>query len=217
MQPDAEDLKNVPTIRPATSLSRRFVRYLLGFGVGVAVGLAPYLGLLNIPLFKPLLTLIPESIREIVLPLSAALMGTVAIVVQWYGGEHLTRAWTKKMFARTLVVLALTFVALTVVHTLVVVTLPIEDDRSISFVVGFTRPNRPPCTADVSDAACIKEITSDPSAIESFWGDRQIRIAKLALIFSYLLFTSSFGALVGLTLLRDQAFTPRRVSRSQTK
>ena len=199
------EIKPSPAIQPVTSLSRKFVRYILGFGVGVGVGLAPYLGLLNVPLFKPLLTLIPGSIRDVVLPLSAALMGTVAIVVQWYGGERLTRAGLRKAFARTLIALVLTFVALTVVHILVVVTLPIEEGESIAFVVGFTRPNRPPCTAEVSDAACIEAITSNPSAIESFWGDRQIRLAKLALIFSYLLFTSSFGALVGLIILKDRA------------
>ena len=87
---------------------------------------------------------------------------------------------------------------------MVVVTLPIEEGESLSFLAGFSRPNRPPCTEEVSDAACIKLISSNPANIESFWGDRQIRVAKIALIFSCLLFTGSFGALVGLVVLRSK-------------
>lgn len=192
------------SVKPATCLSRTLVRYIVGFGVGVGVGLAPYLGILNVPLFKPLLSLIPGSIRGIVIPLSAALMGVVAIVVQWYGSERLTQRWMRKVFVRILLALVVTFTALTVIHVMVVVTLPIEDGESLSFVVGFTRPNRPPCTEEVSDAACIELITSNPAAIESFWGDRRIRIAKIALMFSYLLFTSSFGAMVGLVVLQER-------------
>lgn len=72
-----------------------------------------------------------------------------------------------------------------------------------SFVVGFTKPNKELCM-EVSDAECIELLTFNPAAIESYWGDGRIRLARLSLIFSYLLFTGSFGALVGLVVLRER-------------
>lgn len=191
---------------PATA--RGFVQYLLGFGVSVAVGLAPYLGKVDVPLFEPLLKLIPRSVHNTLIPLSAALMGLVAVVIQWWGGWHLTRTWLKTAFRRVLVSTIIVFLILCIVHTFVVVRVPILGDKdSVSFLVGFKRPHRPPCTAEVSDAECIKHLTFNTAAMESFWGDKQIRLAKLALTLSYLMFTSCFGMLVGLVLLRNKLLT----------
>ncbi len=206
---DDSEVGSERDIGPTTPLGRRLVRHIIGFGVGVSVGLAPYLGLLDVPLFKPLLSLIPFSIRDDVIPLSAALMGVIAVVVQWYGGERLTRRGLRKMFTRTLFIAGLTFVLLIVIHTLVVRSLQISKDERLSFIVGFSRPTRPPCTAEVSDETCIKLVTLDPVEIESFWGSSQVRLARLSLIFSYLLFTGSFGGLVGLIVLREGLQTRR--------
>jgi hypothetical protein len=204
-QNDDTEGRRGQSLRPATPLSRRLVRYVIGFGVGVGVGLAPYLGLLDVPLFRPLLSLIPASIQDTVIPLSAALMGVIAVVVQWYGGERLTRRRLRKVFTRTLATAVLAFVLLTVIHSLVVRTITMGKGESASFIVGFTRPpNKPPCTAEVSDAQCIKLVTFDLAEIESYWGDGRIRLARLSLIFAYLLFTGSFGALVGLIVLRER-------------
>jgi hypothetical protein len=192
-----------PHIQPATPLARKFVRYLVGFGVGVGVGLAPYLGIVKVPLFRSLLSLIPDSIQDTVIPLSAALMGTLAVAIQWYAGESVTRQALRKMFTRTLIVAVTTFVVLTIIHTLVVVTIPRTNDDALSVIVGFSRPPSEQCPPSVSDAACVKRITIDPAEIESLWGDRQIKIARLSLMFAYFVFTGSFGTLVGLIVLRE--------------
>ncbi len=190
---------------PPTPLARRLVRYILGFGVGIGVGLSPYLGIINVPLFKSLYTLIPETMQNQIIPLSATLMGTIAVVIQWYAGENLTRSHLRSLFRKTLWITSVAFAGLLVIHTMTVVTVPIlaGQDR-VSFVVGYSRPIKPPCTAEVSDAECIRKITFDPSAIESFWGDRQIRVARLLLTLAYLTLTGSFGSLVGLLLLRER-------------
>ncbi len=92
-----------------------------------------------------------------------------------------------------------------VVHTFVVVQIPIlGGEDTITFLVGFSRPYEDPCTVEVSDSECIKLLTFDLSGIESFWSDRRIRVAKLSLLFSYLAFTGSFGALVGVLFLRER-------------
>jgi hypothetical protein len=190
---------------PPTRLSRTWVRYLLGFTVGVGVGLAPYLGILKVPLFAPLLGLIPDSLQDTLIPLSASLMGVIAVVVQWYGGERLSRRWLSKTFVKTLFVTGAAFLLLTVLQTTVVVRVPIlGGDDAVSFLVGFVRPVKPPCTEEISDAECIKHISLSTSAVESFWGDGQIRLARISLMLSYMLFTGSFGALIGLIILRDR-------------
>jgi hypothetical protein len=187
-----------------TPLARQLVRYVVGFGVAVAIGMAPFLGELDLPLFTPLLHLIPRSIRDTLVPLSAALMGLVAVVVQWLGEERLTRVWLRKMFGRTLVIASLSFLLLLVLHNFVVVRVPIPSIGSTeTFLVGFTRPDTPGCTG-FSNAECIKRLSMDEKRIASYWGDSQISLAALCLKLSYLLFTGSFGALVGLLVLRTR-------------
>jgi hypothetical protein len=209
---DSESIRRSQLMRAApTSLANDFIRYVLGFSVSVAVGLAPYLGKLQIPLFDSLLNLIPSSVQDTVLPLSAALMGLIAVVIQWYGLHNLKLSWLNTWFRRTIALAGVTFLTLFVIHTLVVVRVEIlGGEDSERFLVGFVRPDRPPCPADISDAACIKKLTLDPAEVESFWGSKQIRIATLALVLPYLGFTSSFGMLIGLVLLRKKFDELRR-------
>jgi ABC-type multidrug transport system fused ATPase/permease subunit len=195
-----------PRVPPPPPLARRLIRYILGFGVSFAIGLAPYLGRLEVPGFTPLLSLIPASIQDTAIPLSAALMGIVAVVIQWQGSERVSQRWLRRWFFRTLLLALFSFIALTVVHTFVVVKVDILGGRdSERFLVGFVRPIKPPCTEDISDSECIKKLTLDVSKIESFWGDKQIRLAKLSLTLPYLLFMSSFGLVVGLLLLKEES------------
>jgi len=194
-----------PGGKAPTRLSRRFVRYVIGFGVSVAIGLAPYLGALDVPLFVPVIRLFPETLKDAALPLSAALMGIVAVVVQWYGSEGLSRARMKRLFWRAMMATLVALAAVFVVHTLVVVSVPIEGGQeSVTFLVGFSRPVREPCGAEVSDSECIRLLTFDQTRIEAFWGDRQMRLARLAALGSYLLFTGFFASLVGLLLVREE-------------
>lgn len=190
--------------KPPTPLAAKLVRYILGFSVSVAIGLAPYLGKLRVPLFAPLLGLLPASIQDTAIPVSSALMGVLAVFVQWYAGERLGRAVLRKWFIRTLLTGLAALFLLVVLNTLVVVSVPfLGGEETASFVVGFSRPVRAPCAAEVSDAECIKYLSFNPSQVESFWGDRQVRLSRLALILNYVVFMSSFGLLVGLLLLRQ--------------
>ena len=189
--------------KPPTPMAAKLVRYILGFSVSVAVGLAPYLGRLNVPLFSPMLDLLHPSIQDRAIPLSAALMGLVAVVVQWQAAESVSKSKLTRWFWRTVLVSVVSLVLLLIVNTLVIVRVPfLGGGETASFIVGFSRPNRPPCPAELSDAECIKHLSFNPTLIESFWGDRQVRLARLSLILVYLVFMSSFGALVGLLLLK---------------
>jgi hypothetical protein len=188
-----------------TPLARRFVRYVVGFGVSVAVGLAPYLGRLRVPGFDALLNLIPDTLQSVALPLSAAVMGTLAVCVQWFGEEHLTRTWLRRAFVRTLATFISAFIVLMVVQSFVVTSVRVPaEGRTASFLVGFQRPYREPCPIGVSDAECIKRLTLDDARIAAFWGDGAIRAARLALLVPYLVTTGAFGTLVGLLLMRGE-------------
>src|SRR5882672_2930175 len=97
------------TPKMPTPLAQKFVRWLLGFGVSVSIGLSPYLGKTGIPGFSPLLSLFPLNVPEVAIPLSAFLMGVVAVVVQWLGNRRLSAQWLNKMFKRWLLVTLISF------------------------------------------------------------------------------------------------------------
>jgi hypothetical protein len=189
---------------PDTPLTRRLVRAVLGFGVGVAIGLAPYLGTVAVPGFRPLLELYPLSIRDTMIPLAAALMGIVAVCVEWYGSDRLSAAWLSRSFRRALTIVVAGLLLVVVVHTTFVVKVVIDGGReTVSFVVGWSRQPSCKCGPELSDAQCITDVTTfNPASIDTCWGDRNVRFAKLSLILSYLVFTGGFGGLVGLATLR---------------
>lgn len=54
----------------------------------------------------------------------------------------------------------------------------------MSFVVGFTRPQRAPCGPDVSDSECIKLLSRNPGGVAPFWGARQVRLADHPYLFA---------------------------------
>lgn len=199
------------TARPPTALTRVWVRSLIGFSVGVAVGLAPYLGVTGVPLFTPLLELIPSTARHTTIPLSAALMGLVAMWVQWYGADKLSDRWLNRSFVRATGSAVACLLLFMLVHTAVVVGVQLDGgSATMSFVVSTARVAACDCPPDVPDSACIKMISMEESEIERCWGDRQVRAARLALLLTYLLTTTSVGCVAGLVVLRDASRARRR-------
>jgi hypothetical protein len=173
-------------------LASDWIRYLLGFTVSVGVGLAPYLGLVGVPLFTPLLSLIPLSI---------AAMGIIAVLVQWR-----RRTPAKPIEFRLAVTLALvTLVLFISLEILAVAHVEVPAvDQTVSFAVGFSTPQRPPCEGLSRDACIAQRLGFDEAVIDGYFGDTQTRLTKLALILAYIGFMSSFGWMVGLLLLRER-------------
>ena len=201
---------------PPTPLARQYVRYVLGFTVGVAVGLAPFLGVLDVPLFAPLLSMFPHKLRPTAVPLSSFLMGVVAVGVQFAAGETVSRRWLRRTFARTFVAILAGVVVLTVLYAAVVRTVPTERATGdgkvyVPLVVGLSRPLPAPadclCEPTLSDARCIEVIGFDH--VEACWG-RQVKRAESSLTLAYLFLTGAFGALIGLLLLQEGAKRKRR-------
>lgn len=190
-----------PNIALPTRIARLFVKYVLGFGVGVAVGLSVYLGKLDIPLFAPLLHMIPDSLQPVLIPLSSALMGTIAVVTQFYSQERLSRKRLTPLFIKLAVAFVVAILAFMTVQSVVAVRIPTVEGASETFLVGFTRPLVAPCPAGISDEECIKRLTFNTGNISSFWGKGRMVVAQLALQLTYLATTCIFAGLVALVVL----------------
>jgi hypothetical protein len=203
----ADDSKPRATrVAPPPPLVRRWVRYMVGFAVGTALGLAPYLGTLDVPLFRPLLTLYPITLQHSLIPLSSAIMGLMAVAIQWYGDEHLTHRRLRRWFHVTLASAVAGILALMLARAAFVVDVPIEGGAEhVAFAVGWNR--LPTCICrESADALCIAQtLTLNPAQVESCWGSRSVRVAEVLLQINYLLVIASFGVLTGLVLLRDVA------------
>jgi hypothetical protein len=197
---------------PPTPLARRYVRYVLGFGVGVAVGLAPFLDRLDVPLFVPLLSVFPDSLRSTAVPLSSFVMGLVAVGIQFAAGERVPRRRIRRWFAIAFVAILAGLVVVAVLYTELVRVIPgvaeVEGERALNvpIVVGFSRPEPPlagcGCEQRQDDVECIREIGF--ANVDKCWG-RKVRRSELVLTLSYLFVTGSFGALIGLLLLQEGA------------
>lgn len=209
MNPDAAGQAHIPIPAPP-GVGSRLVRYILGFGVGVGVGLAPYLGAYQVPLFRPMLALIPNSLREPLLPLSAALMGILAVAIQWYQGESVSRAKLRRLFTRTLIMAASALLVLFVVHRFVVIRVPTFGGKSVTILKGFVRPVKYPCEdPNLSELECLDLVTLSEERINTFYGDTQMQAAAISLSLLYLLFTASFGMMIGLIILREVVVSKR--------
>lgn len=183
-------------------LAGTWMRTLVTLTVGVGVGLAPYLGTLDVPLFKPLLDMIPDSLQDSTIPVSAALMGLVAVAVEWYGRERPSAALMRWSFPAVFAAALLALLAFMWVHTATVVTAHAAGGSAKSFVVGAARSPTCGCPPTVGDEQCINGLSWNEALIAECWGDAQVRRAGLTLRLTYLLTTGLFGALVGLVALR---------------
>jgi len=203
---------------PPTGLAKRFVRYLVGFTVGVAVGVAPFLGTLHVPGFTALLELYPNDLRRSLIPLSAFLMGLVAVVVQFASSERLSRSWLRRSFLIAVTVVTVAFVLLVLTYDSHVITLDVPAAaRSVTLVIAPNRLSPPtcPCPTAQSDEACLSEYLA-PERIPQCWGRSAVRQSKLLLRGGYLALTGGFGALIGLLLLQQEsASRSRRRTRSR--
>lgn len=196
----------MPTPRPPTPTALRFVRYIAGFSVGVALGTAPFLGKTAIPGFDALLGLFPRDLQATLIPMSAFAMGVVAVAVQGQGdAKDASLRRLRTLFRRTLVLLLILFLTLVVLYTKFVVRVPVgAAGATAAVVVSSQRLPTCLCTAP-SDLQCIEELSLKPAAIESCWGSRPLRNVRLGLSLVYLGLTSGFGALVGLLILFPEA------------
>jgi hypothetical protein len=187
-----------------SALARRYVLYVGGFGLAVGFGLAPFLG--KIPGLDALLTIFPESLRSFLIPLSFFLMGVVALVIQFYSGETLSRTLLRKRFLWSLIALLIGFAMLLTLVNFLVIPFSIDHGgKTVHVLISFSRTTACPCPRSDSDSSCLRKISLNPVKIEDCWGSGAIQRSRLLLSLCYLFVIVDFGALIGLLLLQEDA------------
>lgn len=177
--------------------AHKWIKALMGIGVSIPVALAPLLGRLNIPGFTPLLSLIPDEIQDVAIPMSAGAMSLVAASVEFRAISGLARDLLWKQARRSLMQASLCLAAFGIAYLLLVTRVGYAGTESVAFVTGFVHPNTPPCV-NKSAEECIRYLTLSPPKITSHFGDEQIRLARILLGSLYVLFFAVFGNLVGI-------------------
>ena len=206
---------NSPSIPLPSPPARRFVRLLVGFGVGVGVLSAPFLGNVGVPGFTALLVVLPPDLRGLLIPISALLIGSVAAAVHFYSDEKIARTKLRKRFVATLSVILSGLLILVFISIWFVVRVPLdkEEKEHEPVVVGAHRlpycPGCPcKCPPGEEDAECLKGLPMTHPGL--CWAPREILIVKTSLTLTYLVVTTSFGVLIGLLQIKPPAVQPRK-------
>lgn len=205
----AHSSQQLPKPPPGT---QRWIRYLLGFGVSVGLGVAPLLGTWSVPGFTPMLSLFPKlpwDTTGALIPISALLMGMLAVVIQFLGRDNHSDAKLRKWFFRCTWLAGGALIVLLILQPFLVVTFPVPAQNSeIAVLVGFSRPDTcTACSTGISDVQCLENTTLNPPLMRSCWGDRQLIFAYLALALPYIGLMGAFGLMVGIFMLYDEQKT----------
>jgi len=194
--------------RAVTPLLGLFRRYILGFGVTLSIGLAPFLGKVKVPGFVALLEVVPLQLQDALIPLSAFLMGLIAVAVQFYAGEDIAPGYIRSLFGGGLATVVVGLILFTTLSSYFVER---QEFGSQSVGVLVTDSRRPGCACSPQDDnnACIKQLSLAEEALDSCWGGPSFQRRKLSLSLTYLFLTGGFASLIGLLLLQMRN-RPRR-------
>lgn len=210
---------NSRAILPPTPVAREYLRLVRGFGVGVVLGLAPFLGTLPIPGFPALLTLYPNESRFELVTMGAFLMGVVPVVVQFYVGERLSGASLRRWFRRTTLTIVLALASLTVLVNLCLEKIPTAHGTMSFLIVGerLSQEDGCPCPKRMPDVTCLLHLGAGGEGIPLCWDKKLKRLVNLALFGSYFLLTGGFGTMIGLVILQRAAKQQQAARKSQRR
>lgn len=209
--------KENPAIPLPTPLVRRFVSYVLGFGIATGVALFPNLG--KVAGGGALLDIFPESMKKTLIPISVFVMGFIAVAVQFYSGETIQRSVVRRRFKAVLISLLGGLVFFIALHNLLVVTVSYTSKKGKGilhspFVIGFVRSEGCGCAQGTNNQECIQGLSFDEKQIETCWNTGP---SRLLLQFSYLVLTGGLAALIGLLLLQEEARRQEKAKPARTK
>jgi hypothetical protein len=202
------------TSTPPTPVARTYVRYVVGFSVGVGAGISPFLGRVHVPGFSALLSLFPAILQNTLIPIASFFMGVVAVAVQFLARDRASLQTLRRTFGVTLALLIVFGLALVVGYALWVTQVPIRGGEArVSFVTGDVR--LPTCRCGtLSDQECIEQLSLNDAAVSACWGDKQVKRYTLALELLYFSLTCGFGCLIGVLFLRESWDGKRRPPQS---
>jgi hypothetical protein len=186
--------------------TRKYLRYMIAFGVSVAIGLSPLLGNVNIPGFTAILTLFPLSLRSTVIPFAAFIMALPALAVQFYALDRsklgTLRRWFKYAIGSALLAAVALFIGFMQV---VVAAVPPGTDQTLRYVIGPEMRSKCPCVAkSLEIEQCIGQaITADPVQVEGCYPRSAVQFNKTIISLIYFAMMASFGTAIGVLILRE--------------
>jgi hypothetical protein len=181
---------------PPTALARRFVRYVVGFGVGVGAATLVFLA-------GGLFEVIPDSVKRVALPASTLLMGLVAVGVQFYAREAIRRRTLRRLFTVGVLVLVAGVVLFLRLHVRYVETFEPRGE-TLTVVLSERRLTTSPCPCEpeLSNEDCLLRLGLDSARL--CWDEVRIEEVEFWLLLTYLLSTIGFGVLVGLVVVQEE-------------
>jgi hypothetical protein len=211
-------------IEPPSPTASLLVRRVLGFGVWVAIGLAPFLGRARVPLFTAVIEMYPESLQNWLIPLSGLFMGMIAVVVEFAAGETPARRKITFSFIAAVVVFAGALIWLIDAYGNSVVrvekTVMREDGNpdvvAMPVVTGTLEvpAGRKQCGCEegIPAAECLTNITLEPKRVARCFDPKVMAAATKKLSLLYLLVTGAFAAAIGLLLLSQRSRAPATIN-----
>ncbi|HEY6320196.1 MAG TPA: hypothetical protein VJA16_01420 [Thermoanaerobaculia bacterium] len=193
------------TVTGEPTLLKPFVRYVRSFGVTAAIGMAPFLGKVKVPGFTALLEVVPFQLRDVLIPLSAFLMGLIAVALEFYAGEEIAPGRVRSLFGGGLAALVLGLVLFTALSSSFVERQQFGS-QNVGVLVTDARLPAPGCACppEINDKACIKRLSLKEEALDSCWGGPAFQRRKLSLQLTYLFLTGGFASLIALLLIQQQ-------------
>jgi hypothetical protein len=206
---------------PPVAASRQrlhpFVRRMIEFGVGVAVGLAPFLGYTKVPGFRAVIEMYPLTLQGWLIPLSGLFMGMIAVTVDFAKERKIGQRVLTRWFVRTVATFLISLIVMIALYLFMVTTneqtvrLPdgTLDQITHANVTGTTTVpsavSRNCGCKPLDDAEdCVASMSLEPAKIKACFGGTRIAFASLALALVYLVVTGSFAAAVGLLILEQR-------------
>jgi hypothetical protein len=202
---------STPRIPEPTPAAKRYINYMLTFGISVGIGLAPLLGKVDVPGFSSILSLYPTNLAGIVIPFAALLMSVPALAVQYYGFGLSEPNVLDQWFTRALLSMVLLIVTGAAFYLFLVVRVPVDSGKDYAtYAVGFTQWPTSPCASESLKTCIGRAISFDPNAVEALFPDWQISLSKLILTLNYFSIMLNLGALVGILILRENLWRSAR-------
>jgi len=197
---------------PLPRIARRYIWYIVSFGVSVGIGVAPFLGLKKVPGFQALLDLFPMQLQEILIPASMFLMGLVGVVVHFYAGQGIKMKVLNRFFLSGFAALLVTLLIFLRIYMAFVVRVESKAmGRTIAVLVGTSYDKNCDCyKRNLKRKECIKWLSFDDSLIEACWEENQIQQSGYWLAIPYLALMGGFGGLIGLVIRREELRREKR-------
>jgi len=207
-----------PKVATPSPFASSFARRILGFGVWFAIGMAPFLGKIQVPGFTAVVAMYPVTMQRWLIPLSGLVMGMIAVTIEFASERHHLQRTLTRWFMGTLAAFVVSLIVLIYLYKGVVTgveqSVRLENDHIEQFtqsvVTGSTRVPSPlpdpecGCRPNQAASKCLVDISLDPANIDVCFGSKAVSTATVDLALVYLVLTGSFAAAVGLLMLEQR-------------